>query len=795
MLEQPIELSPDLEWMLLSGQADEGSLVAGLVREYYPRLYQLNLALLQDRKAAENCAVQTLVRSVLESHHYSGRGALNTWIFSLALSCIHKEKVSKARRRADREWGEAELISDTGKGRSQGGDTYLLWLAVDQLDFSERIILMMETLCKLSTGDLAHILHKPEAVVKEQLKRVYQQLKTSTSMEESNIPYDSGRTDVVQVSQLFHKHWPLEDLPERELDRLCRRLASSLRATRGKNRRLNRTRELLVVIVVIALVMGGISTANRLFSDNQYFIRNEATATAYHSYLQRFRQMGDAYQISEDAYVSRSLSTPVTPVAALAPLTNQSNSETIRERIELSSTLWNTVWEEGRVVFYGPVGYRGAPLIRRYQQWVSRDVAGMVLSGPIDGQPDNLSILFNTLVDDETITGEVMSNEIGREFHWSGLAGMFGEIAEVTSNNAIKNRLDPRTRFEVVKVDWLAKREVIIVDQINAEGRREARLWIDTIRGKILREQHYMGEKYQVLLREAIVSRIYFDVDFPDNLFLQWEGTRRYPPIAKSAPYSDLLSWSSFEKQPIEIPDIRPLSVKIAAPERFDPSNSRLTFQWVGRFKAEGMDLGTTELYAGGYYLGDVDITHPMGVLHCQRSRDGMLIVLLETTSGKRVTEPVRWFRLMQPDEVHTSLSVSVVRSFSIAPDSQRLAIFGMGTPIPKEFKSTRGIFILDTVTGERLHEIEADLDVLVGWSLDGEYVAGIKFHGPREDFSQPISLLAFKVETGEMVEGRCLSRGFSMEAGQVIMFEFTDLDWKGEINLRARGLEGCINP
>jgi hypothetical protein len=274
---------------------------------------------------------------------------------------------------------------------------------------------------------------------------------------------------------------------------------------------------------------------------------------------------------------------------------------------------------------------------------------------------------------------------------------------------------------------------------------------------------------------------------------MQLESTRRFPPLEISN--RPVLQPSSWKLPFANIPDIRPVFVKIQAPEKFDPSNRRLVFRWLGRFEADGVYPGVTELYADGIYLGDVEINHPMGVLHCQRSPDGMLIVFKETASGTSLTEPVRWFHLSNPSELHSSLSVTVVRSFSIAPDSRHLAVFGVGTPPPKGFKSTRGIFILDTNTGERVHAIEANVDILFGWSPIGDYLGGLKFHGSRADILSPVSLLAFNVETGDIIEGKILSRDFSMAAGQVIEFEFSELNWRGVVNPRLGGMEPCIHP
>ena len=794
MFDQSIELSSDLEWMLLSGQVDEMSLVTALVSEYYLPIYCLNLAMLQDEEIAEYSAVKTLATAVLDRHHFSGRESLQVWIYSRAYSDVNRIYNSvRGKREQEKDHHKIELRTNKDKPDPQCEVESCLWQAVDQINYSDRILLIMATICNLSHADLSHICRIPEQIIYDCLAQVYQQLENcfqSVVFTNDLYPIESLAG---QASQSLKRRWSLKGWSEKEVANICGQLESVLKQSQRHHRRTVRVKEVLVLAATVILVVVGLSTANSLFSEDQYFIGNDATTTASSRYLLTGKQTEEPYQVSEHNYGIQFKATPVTPAAPLPPLTIHSDNEMIRERISQSADLWNTAWEEGQVFFYGPVNYTGPPIIRRYQQWISRDIAGMVLSGPIDGEPDDFVLLFNSLTDQASFRADRLGEIVGGEFQWSALAGRFSAISGFAGDKAFLSRLDHRTSFEIVGVELLANREVLIVDQINVIGAREARLWIDTITGKLLREQHFEGDEQQILIREALVSRIYYDIDFPDNLFLQWDSARRFPILDKTE--RPILPWSSREKPLIDVPDIRPLFVQVEAPEKFNPSRSRLVFQWFGKFRADGVQPGVTQLYADGLYLGDVGINHPMGVRQCQRSSDGQLIVFLESTTDAVITEPVRWFRLNHPEELHTSLSVTVVRSFSIAPDSRRLAVFGVGTPVPKEFQSPRGIFILDTFNGERLASIEANVDILVGWKPDGEYVGGIKFHGSREDTTRPISVLAFNVETGEVIEGKTIERLFSLHEGQVIKFDFSELGWEGEVSVRPTGLEGCISP
>jgi DNA-directed RNA polymerase specialized sigma24 family protein len=794
MIESLEELSSDLEWMILSGQAEERSLIYSLVCEYYPQLYRLNQAILVDSSTAELSTLESLLQVILESHRYSGRQGLRAWIYAFALiAARNKQQRMAGKGKSARDY--SAIITDDYRilAGPKCETDIRIWQHVDQMDILSRIILIAMSVCELSARQLADIFQQPEWKVKQRFDEIRQKLIKETHGDGYSSLGFQDEPQRVQISQSFEKRCPLVDLSDGEITRLSQRIESMLKERRRERQRNKGLKELLVVVFMSALVIVGLRTTNHLISDNQFTVAEHAIATTNGANLQTYIPPNQVFQISAGEDIFIVIQTAPIPYSLITPLSIHSDSTSIRERMLMGSILWNSIWEEGQVDFYDPSGYLSTPFSRRYQKWINQDTIGLVLSGPVDSQPDNLKVLFNFPADSLRGTAAILEEQVGIGFQWSAIAGRSTDIVDLTGEDALQSRMSAQTRFKPITTDWLAYREVLIVDQVNVKEVREARLWIDTITGKLLGEQVFSEENDQVLLREARASIIYYDIDLPDDIFLPWDALSRYPP-------TETYQLSYFPRKSTEqptnnVPDESLLSKKESPRQLFDPSASKLIFQWTGSFTFEGMMSGATELYADGYYLGDVDIGHPLGILHCQRSTDGMLLVFQEIGGSGQITEPVRWFNLSKPDEVHNSLSVTVVRSFSIAPDSRHLAVFGVGTPLPKDFKSTRGIFILDTVTGERVHAIEANVDILFGWSPNGDYVGGLKFHGSRADILSPVSLLAFNVETGDIIEGNILSRDFSMAAGQVIEFEFTELNWRGELNPRPSGLEGCVHP
>src|SRR3990172_4109179 len=90
IFEQLPELSPDVEWMLQSGQASREMLAEALVAEYYGPVWRLGLSLFEDSAAAGQFARETLSTALLEVHRYADQVSAQVWILRKALAVSRK---------------------------------------------------------------------------------------------------------------------------------------------------------------------------------------------------------------------------------------------------------------------------------------------------------------------------------------------------------------------------------------------------------------------------------------------------------------------------------------------------------------------------------------------------------------------------------------------------------------------------------------------------------------------------------------------------------------------------------
>ena len=90
------DLSPDLEWMLQSGQVDERTLIAVLVRNYYPGIYQMALSRLAYPEEAQRVAAETFVQAVLNSSTYRGTSSVSDWLEEISIRIGDQMSMSAA---------------------------------------------------------------------------------------------------------------------------------------------------------------------------------------------------------------------------------------------------------------------------------------------------------------------------------------------------------------------------------------------------------------------------------------------------------------------------------------------------------------------------------------------------------------------------------------------------------------------------------------------------------------------------------------------------------------------------
>lgn len=86
-------LSPDLEWMLQSGQVDEGTLIEALVTRYYQTIYDQALSMLKYPEEAHQAAREVFTQAVMHSSTYRGDLKISSWLEEI-LETVCQEKFS-----------------------------------------------------------------------------------------------------------------------------------------------------------------------------------------------------------------------------------------------------------------------------------------------------------------------------------------------------------------------------------------------------------------------------------------------------------------------------------------------------------------------------------------------------------------------------------------------------------------------------------------------------------------------------------------------------------------------------
>jgi len=269
----------------------------------------------------------------------------------------------------------------------------------------------------------------------------------------------------------------------------------------------------------------------------------------------------------------------------------------------------------------------------------------------------------------------------------------------------------------------VAGRRALVVDWMNQQNQREARLWLDVHTGLVLRLQKYAGADFQTLTFELIVTEIAYNQPNPPpwlsdalNLkepedFWSWMNhpSSAETPIPTPAQTAPLITRSSISPDPL--------------PAGFDPSHSALLFQFPLDPGIMNSITNTAEiptgLIADGYLLEVIKFGLPW-VLRCDRSPDGQRLAFNTRTDGTApADDSLRWFNLKEPQAIYQPLPGLHSTSFAFSPDSRQMAVFGFG-----EGQWEKGIYLLDIGNGE--YEFLLDLTDArsMVWSPDGEYLA-----------------------------------------------------------------------
>ena len=819
MIDENVELSSDLEWMLQSRQASPAMLAEALVNEFYPSVYRLALALLEDREAARAAALKTLSSALANASSYGKASGLLPWFYRLALV-----SVQAAQTRMTGGPGARAFAGQEG-GSSNPAESALRRCLL-ALDEGERTAALLYYLPGLSTEEVAQAMKRRRSEVEATLQGARRAVSSAPGWE----GLSSGELDA-RLRGYFQSWWPSPELYPEDLRAVISTVLGQADAQRRRQRRLISFSEIIWIGAAVLLALGLAWTSGRSMPQPEatpyplntpvpsptptqelvvsYFaqpgetLASIAAHTGVHldelvrlnpNFIEEHVQRGQWVKLPAES--PSSAPTPVPPAASqLEPLDSQASSETILHYLAASPAHWHTLWADVQVIRYGPPGYVGPPQAYRSQVWISQPGQSIQLIGPVAGDPTYRFLTSGKFIYFSSRDSQYSwySDSTGLLVSWSALPDLIFPYDS--------NWLKGPGSFKIVGDDKQAGRAVVVADWIDQRGKRERRLWMDTLTGVILRQREFGGSDDQTVLADYVVSEVAFDADFPAGLFnprqpnLAYAQDYRGQPVLSRAP-QPAATWVPPQGH-APLPMVR-------LPSVFDPAHSRLTFQYPGA--SGGQDVQPAKspiinLFADEFFLGKVQFAGPWN-LECSRSPDGRRLAFTSKGSypqpGDPASSKLSWFNLSDLS-VHHPQSEIIASNFAFGPDSRRLAVFGYVHNYGMSTVATKGgIEILDTDTGEEHWLLDlGSADSLV-WNPDGERLALIG----TDQSSHGQEVMIVSASTGEIdyrapydpaiyrlpQDGQRLAPGFPSA-------DWPALGWGVSFPVEPGGLEACSAP
>ncbi len=154
--------------ILRRAQNGEREAVALLFNRSRERIVALCFQILRDRDGAEDAAQEVLLRAFDKMPLFRGESEFSTWLYRLALNhCLEQSR--KATRRAGLDATALDAPHSTPDIAAQVETRMALERALDQLDETPRLMLVLREWHELSYEEIAAILRVPVGTVKSRL--------------------------------------------------------------------------------------------------------------------------------------------------------------------------------------------------------------------------------------------------------------------------------------------------------------------------------------------------------------------------------------------------------------------------------------------------------------------------------------------------------------------------------------------------------------------------------------------------------------------------------------------------
>lgn len=429
----------------------------------------------------------------------------------------------------------------------------------------------------------------------------------------------------------------------------------------------------------------------------------------------------------------------------LPPLTMQSSSEEIRKRISISSQLWNTMWADIVVTFYGPAAYVGPPFTERHQLWIDQGGDDFEIIGPPQGIPDSIEKIILSSQTSPNWLGFNNASEyakLGSIYPWFSIKTETVFLFPFAINylfNTIETNFLLNSKLSVIGEGNFADRAAVIIELTSPEGNIYARLWLDTQTGIILKEQFYDPHDIDKVVIESSLRKIIFDDITP---------TRRKDPenstLSANEIYNEInglpaqSSSTELENPMLGFP-YRP------SPPDFDLAQANILFAKTSRNELQSTIIRKYDIFADNYFLGEVEMIDPLKII-CNRSFDGTKIAIANWgIFPKDAKDKIYWLDLNDLDLFQFSIPDTYVFWTSSSPDNQKIVVSGYD-----ERDGGDRFFLIDSKTGAyELLPIRAGFSS-IAWSPDGNEIAVLVSSFTPFDFKSIKSIRIFDVQTGD---------------------------------------------
>lgn len=555
MFIDPPELSSDLEWMLQSGQASQSMLAEALVEEYFPRVIRVALALFEEPTLARRVAIGSFAAALANLYRYRSGSNIDAWFYQSVFGAFRQ-----VYKRLNRELRNSQI----GSIEEPNPETEIeaeIWGLLESLSNTERVALLLNEALDLPLSDIAYLLSQQEREIGSNLRSARQALLTRL--------YQASETGMDVKAWLYHwlrNRWPDPRFLPGDLDSLVEEIVVQVGSQDASRRRSIAFKEISLMVVVIVLVIGVIRGASVLIptpvstasplptlqagqsgqdlaglantgmitgtspddGSVMYWAKEGETLTSIAAklgepvdLLVRLNRLLPDESLDEGQGIlvmlghldQAALTTNLIPQGrSLPPLSVNSDSEAIRQRILSSGEAWQTLWANVEVYDYGPSSAVRPPLDHRFQVWISKPDKGLELVGPIMDQPDNvflniagLSYAYFPDHEPHAISSSSSLIRLG-ELHdliYPGQAQWIGD----------------KGAFQIIGNGLEAGRGALIVDWHNDQRKRELRLWVDAQTGVILHLLKFGGPAGITILENAMVTDIMYDMNFPAAIF------------------------------------------------------------------------------------------------------------------------------------------------------------------------------------------------------------------------------------------------------------------------------------